>query len=75
MLGRLHMSVGECISAYMDFSRAIFKPQRRKWNALVRTQSPSTLDEKTMQEVLRKWSASSFNLDDLMRNSDSPCKV
>ena len=75
MLGRLHMSVDECVSAYMDFSQAMFKPKQSRWNALVRPKVQSTLDEQTMQDIIRRSSASCPNLDDLMRNSDSPCKV
>ncbi|KAH7335104.1 acyl transferase/acyl hydrolase/lysophospholipase, partial [Pyrenochaeta sp. MPI-SDFR-AT-0127] len=31
MLGSLHMSVQECIEAYLDYAKTIFAPKRSKW--------------------------------------------
>ena len=75
MLGRLHMNVDDCISAYLDIAEAMLKPKKSKWNAFKRPLFRSTLDEQTMQDIIRKMSVSYPNSDDLMRDPDSPCKV
>ena len=75
MLGRLHMSVDECISAYMDYSKAMHEPKQSKWNAFMTTPFRSTPAEKLMQDIIRKRRASCPNLDDSMRVPDPPCKV
>ena len=54
MLGRLHMSVDECISAYMDYSEAMHEPKQSKWNAFMITPFRSTRAERLMQDIIRK---------------------
>lgn len=73
MLGRLHMGLDECISAYI--SKAMLEPKQSKWNAFMTPQIRSTPAEQTMQDIVRKSRASYLNLDGSMRSPDSPCKV
>lgn len=75
MLGRLHMSVDECISAYMDYSKAMHEPKQSKWNAFMSPPLRSTPIEQMMQDIIRKRRASHPKFDDSMRIPGSPCKV
>ena len=56
MLGRLHMGLDECISAYI--SKAMLEPKQSKWNAFMTPQIRSTPAEQTMQDIVRKSRAS-----------------
>ena len=75
MLGRLHMSLDECIAAYMDFSKAACEPKEWKENAFMRTQVRATPGEQIVQDIVRKQRASNPTLNGSMRDPDSPCKV
>ncbi|KAK0514422.1 hypothetical protein JMJ35_003039 [Cladonia borealis] len=75
MLDRFHKSVDECISAYMDCSKAMHEPKRAKYNAFMTPPFRSTPAEQIMQEIIRKRRFSYPTSDDSMRNPDSPCKV
>ena len=75
MLGRLHMSVEDCIAAYMDFSKAVCEPKEWKENAFMRIQVRATPGEQIVQNIVRKQRASNPTLYGLMRDPDSPCKV
>ena len=75
MLGRLHMSVDECISAYMDYSKAMHEPKQSKWNVFMSPPLPSTPIEQMTQDIIRKRRASHPKFGDSMRFPDSPCKV
>lgn len=73
MLGRLHMSVDECIAAYMDFSKAAFEPKEWKENAFMRPQFRLTPAEQTIRDIVRRKRASDPHFDVLMQ--DHHCKV
>jgi predicted acylesterase/phospholipase RssA len=73
MLGSLRMSVPECIEAYLDYSKTMFDPKRSKWNSFIRPRSQ--FDETTLMDIIRRTSTSNPDLDNLMLDSDSPCKV
>ncbi|OAP55741.1 hypothetical protein AYL99_09893 [Fonsecaea erecta] len=75
MLGRLHMSVDECIAAYMAFSQALFEPKHAKFNALSSSKEKFPMTKVRMESILRKTSSVSSFLDDSMQDVDSPCKV
>ena len=75
MLGRLHMSVDECISAYMDYSKAMHEPKQAKWNAFMTPPARRRPAEQIIRDIVRKRRASYPTFDVQMRNSASPCKV
>ena len=75
MLGRLHMSVDECIAAYMDISKAACESNEWKQNAFMRTQDRATPGEQIIQDIVRKQRASNPTLNGSMRDPDLPCKV
>lgn len=69
------MSVDESIDAYMDFSRALFKPKWLKFNAFIRPRPQLPMTKDRMERILRRTSSISTALDDSMQDVDSPCKV
>lgn len=75
MLGRLHMSVDECIAAYVDFSKAASEPKVWKENAFMRPRFRTAPGEQVIQNIVRKERASNPRLDASMRDPDPPCKV
>jgi hypothetical protein len=69
MLGRLHMSVDQCIEAYLHLSKELFNPMQEKRNIL---SSRSSYSEKFLStlDLVRGL----IGKEPLLSNN-SPCKV
>ncbi len=74
MLGRLQMTIDECIEAYTDLSDKVFekKSRRVKMNGMFQGQFDSAKLETVIKEML---SARGLPEDALLKDVDGPCKV
>lgn len=75
MLGRLQMTVDQCIDAYASLSDRIFQKKRHrvKWNGQVQGRFDSDELERCIKEIIVKQG---LEEDALLRDSlDARCKV
>jgi len=74
MLGRLRMTVGECIEAYTALSDKVFekKGRRFKINGKLQGRFNATELEDAVKQILRSHGLSE---DALLKDVDAPCKV
>jgi hypothetical protein len=81
MLGRLRMSLDDCIEAYLKLSQTIFQPRRSAVNYAGKAQdflqANGTFDhgalEKAIKEVIRSRVANAE--DTLLKDPDPVCKA
>ncbi|KFY22519.1 hypothetical protein V493_06531 [Pseudogymnoascus sp. VKM F-4281 (FW-2241)] len=82
MLGRLRMTISECIEAYMELSKAIFTP-KRSWSSPIRGveylngdgKFDSLFLEKEIKNQIRKSKLGEGDDQILLQDPGSPCKV
>ncbi|KAI0894026.1 acyl transferase/acyl hydrolase/lysophospholipase [Annulohypoxylon nitens] len=75
MLGRLRMTVGDCITAYTQLSSDVFKKRRHRVNR--RGNIQGRFDSSELEKAVRKiLTQQGFNEDALLKDTaDAPCKV
>jgi hypothetical protein len=75
MLGRLRMSVTECIEAYVSLSERVFQKQRSKWKINFHIQG--RFNSKELAEVVKEVLVEQgFKRDELLKDSpQAGCKV
>lgn len=75
MLGRLRMTVGDCITAYTQLSSDVFKKRRHRVNR--RGNIQGRFDSSELEKAVRKiLTQQGFNEDTLLKDTaDAPCKV
>ncbi|CAK7240110.1 MAG: hypothetical protein STHCBS139747_001547 [Sporothrix thermara] len=72
MLGRLRMTVAECIEAYMFLSERVFKKEtHRKINGKLQARSGTVELAEAIKQILRARGLD----DDTLLKDDGPCKV
>ena len=77
MLGRLRMSVDECIDAYTELAQKVFKKQKHWLGVSVTTNLQEKFDSEVLKTVVRKLlEDNGFDPDELLKD-DTPqaCKV
>ncbi|KAJ1337373.1 cGAMP-activated phospholipase [Microdochium nivale] len=74
MLGRLHMSVDDCIAAYISLSNDVFqkKSRRMKINGKLQGRFDSTALERAIKQILKD---SKHDENVLLKDTSSTCKV
>ncbi|XDG07510.1 hypothetical protein ABKA04_007125 [Annulohypoxylon sp. FPYF3050] len=75
MLGRLRMTVGDCITAYTQLSSDVFKKRRHRVNRRGNVQG--RFDSSELEKAVRKiLTQQGFNEDALLKDTaEAPCKV
>ncbi|KAI1206773.1 acyl transferase/acyl hydrolase/lysophospholipase [Annulohypoxylon truncatum] len=75
MLGRLRMTVGDCITAYTQLSSDVFKKRRHRVNR--RGNIQGRFDSRELEKAVKKILAQQgFGEDTLLKDeADAPCKV
>ena len=77
MLGRLRMSVDECISAYTRLAGAVFLEQKHTFGFTVTTKLQEKFDSEVLKRVIRELvRKQGFDEDELLKDTSiQPCKV
>lgn len=75
MLGRLQMSIKECIDAYVSLSDAIF--QKKKHRLSLRGKTQGRFDHKELERCVKQIIAKTGRKEDILLEdgSESKCKV
>lgn len=74
MLGRLNMTVDECIEAYISLSDAVFRKKRHRINIRGKLQGRFDTDE-LARSIKRIVVSRGLDEDALLKNVDASCKV
>jgi hypothetical protein len=82
MLGRLRMTIPECIEAYTELSKAIFTPKHSRANPARGVEYlngdgkfDSLFFEKEIKTLIRKSKVAQNDDQIILQDSESPCKV
>lgn len=75
MLGRLKMSINECIDAYLSLSDRIF--QKKRHRVTIKGSIQSRFDSEELERVVKEVvTAQGLQKDELLKDaSDDACKV